>query len=88
MSEEFGSISKFVDLHFVHVIVGFIEELEELRGVHIWIDHAEPLRKEAVEPQVGPLLGAAFQDHIAKLHLLALPDVKFEKLVTALFEVN
>ena len=41
-----------------------------------------------IEGQVGPILRATLNDHIAKLDFLTWPDLKLEQLMTALFELD
>jgi len=41
-----------------------------------------------VERQVGPILRATLNYHVAKLDFLTRPDLELEQLMTALFELN
>ena len=50
------------------------------------VQEAEPSGDEAVVPKEGPLLGAALDDHVDKLHLPARGNVHFRELVSALLE--
>lgn len=87
VGKDFGPVAEFVDFKAVDHFELFHEEFVEVLGVDV-IQHAETLGQVAVKAEVGPLLHAALQDHVAQLHLLALSDVQLQELVTALLEVH
>lgn len=88
MPEELRSISHFVNLDLVHVVVGLAKELEEFGRVEVWVEQTEALSREAIESHEGALLGATLQDHVAKFHLLTLTDVELKEFVAAFLILN
>ncbi len=65
MAKEFGSVSKFVDFQLVNVMILLGEHFIEFGGVEVRVQQAESLGQQTVEAQVGALLCAALQDHVA-----------------------
>lgn len=63
------------------------EELAELFLVDL-VKMAEPLTDVAVEGQVGAVLRATLDHHVAKFDLLARPNLQLEQLVAALFKLD
>ena len=88
MAEELGPIPELVHLKSVEGLILLDEEVAELGLIDVRVKKAEPLRKEAVEAQVGSLLCAALENHVTKLNLLPLSDIQLQKLVTALLKVD
>lgn len=86
--EELGGVAQLVDFESVHGLVLPVEEVQEEGRVLLWKQDAQTLGQQPKEPEIGPLLSAALEDHVAELRLLALSNVKLEEFVAALFEVN
>jgi hypothetical protein len=72
----------------VNVIIGLHEEIEEFGRVEVWVQETESLGKQAVETQIGTLLRATLQDHVAKLNFLSLTNVELQEFVAALLEID
>ena len=60
MAEEFSSISKFVDFKPMYGLILVDKDFVKLCLID-FSDHAQSLCTQAIEPEIRPLLHAAFQ---------------------------
>ena len=87
MREELGHVSELPSLQPVDSVVGVNEDLHEGLLVGL-VDLTEPLTHQTKELLVCPLLGAAVNDHVTQLRLLAGLDVQLVQLVDCLLKVK
>ena len=87
MREESSHIANAVGLIAVDGGILSAETLVELVAEGVG-DAAETLAEKAIEAEVGALLTAALQNHVAHLRLLAWLELDLEELVGALLEVD
>lgn len=85
--EELADVPEPVGVQSVRCVVNVLEDLLELLRVD-FVDGAEALGQQAVELLVGSLLGAAVEEHVAQLALLARLQLHPHQLVRALLEVQ
>ena len=87
MRKELGDVTQLIRLQAMDGGVLLHEHLVKELRVHL-VDETEPLREQAVIPQVRALLRATLREHRADLHLLSGLQMNLHQLVTSLFKVQ
>ena len=87
MRKELGDVTQLVCLQAMDGGILLHEHLVKELRVHL-VDETEPLREQAVIPQVRALLRATLREHRADFHLLSGLQMNLHQLVTSLFKVQ